>query len=111
MSIWDRMKLITEGKVEAEEQKGIELQKAVVGDTVTGFINNIVKDNPLKKKKGGYGFITSEQLPFERIFFHWTGLKQDTLRFPELKKRMKVEFQLQHNEFDGYRAIKIKVLK
>ncbi len=103
MGIFEKMQQITKGKeVEKEEQ----LKKdsiAKVGDIIQGFINNIRLDK-------GYGFITSSSLPFERIFFHWTGLRQDTMRFPDLKKRMKVEFQLQHDHENGYRAIKIRVV-
>jgi cold shock CspA family protein len=103
MGIFEKMQQITKGK---EIQKEEQFQKdsvAKVGDTITGYINNLRLDK-------GYGFITSEQLPFERIFFHWTGLRQDTERFPNLKKRMKVEFVLQHDSENGYRAIKIRVL-
>ena len=108
MSIWDKMNDLTRGKI---EEKEIELKNSKIakhGDLIKGTITNLVIGNDTKK--GGYGFISSPELPFERIFFHWSGLRQDTLRFPDLKKRMKVEFQLQNNEDDGYRAIKISVL-
>lgn len=103
MSIWDKMNDLTKGKIKEQEIKEEELNKATVGDNLVGVINNL--------RKEGYGFITSEQLPFERIYFHWTGLKQDTMRFPQLKKRMRVEFQLQHDPEKGYKAIKIKVME
>jgi cold shock CspA family protein len=109
MSLWKRMNEITSGK--SEEEKATEEIKDVAkpGDIIKGVITNVVMTTP--KKKGGYGFITSPDLPYERIFFHWSGLSQDTLRFPALKKRMKVEFTLQIDEDNqGYRAIKIKVL-
>ena len=109
MSIWERMNDLTKGKTEQKEKEIEQASIAKHGDKIEGVINNIVKPDKDKKKNGGYGFITSESLPFERVFFHWTGLLQDTLRFPALKKRMKVEFILQYNEYDGYRAIKIKV--
>lgn len=104
MSIWDKMNDLTKGKVIKEEKAQEEASKAQVGDNLVGVINNV--------RKEGYGFITSEQLPFERIYFHWTGLRQDTLRFPEVKKRMRVEFQLQYDKFrNSYIAIKIKVME
>lgn len=110
MSIWDRMNDLTKGKtIEEKEEELKSKTKAQVGDIIKGTITNIVNGNATKK--GGYGFIASPELPYERIFFHWSGLKQDTLRFPELKKRMRVEFQLQYNEHDGYRAIKISVIQ
>ena len=62
-------------------------------------------------EKGGYGFISSKDVPFTRIFFHWTSLKQDTLKFTELKVGMKVEFTPTEVEGKGWRAIKIKVLQ
>lgn len=58
----------------------------------------------------GYGFIISKDIPFERIFFHWSGLANDTLRFPELEKGMEVEFEAQQSD-RGWRAIKIYVLE
>lgn len=107
MSIWDKMNDLTTGKTRKLEAEIEQSKVAKPGDTIEGTINNIVTTQG--DKKGGYGFISSPQLPYERIFFHWTGLRQDTLRFPDLRKRMRVEFQLQHNEQDGYRAIKIMV--
>jgi cold shock CspA family protein len=59
----------------------------------------------------GWGFITSEDIKFERIFFHWTGLDQDTKRFPELEKGMKVEFTPKEYDDKGWRAIRIKVVE
>lgn len=106
MGIFERMQKLT--KPESIKESS-EIAKH--GDTIKGTITNLVTGDESKGKKGGYGFITSPSLPFERIFFHWSGLSQQTLRFPQLRKRMRVEFQLQHDEFNGYRAIKIKVLE
>lgn len=108
MSIWDKMQELTSTKNKEVEDKIKESSKAKPGDIIQGVITNLVLGD--ENKKGGYGFISSEQLPFERIFFHWSGLTQQTLRFPDLRKRMQVSFQLQHDEFNGFRAIKIKVL-
>ena len=60
----------------------------------------------------GWGFITSPDIEFTRIFFHWTGLKQDTLNFKELKRGMRVEFTEKQSPDPekGWRAIKIKVI-
>ena len=109
MSIWDKMNALTQGKIIEEKEKLESDSIAKHGDIIEGVITNVIKGN--EKKNGGYGFITSPSLPFERIFFHWTGLRQDTLRFPEIRKRMKVEFQLQNDKFNGFRAIKIKVIQ
>lgn len=61
----------------------------------------------------GFGFITSAELEFTRIFFHWTGLTQNTLNFKQLKRGMKVEFEAKQspNPDKGWRAVKIKVIE
>lgn len=63
----------------------------------------------IRVDKRGYGFISSEQIPFTRIFFHWLGLKQDTKKFPELKFGMWVEFETIMVQ-GKLRAIKIEVI-
>ena len=65
----------------------------------------------IKVSDSGWGFISSKDIKFTRIFFHWTSLKQDTLKFQELKNGMHVEFTPIEVEGKGYRAIKIEVLK
>ena len=75
------------------------------------------KDTPtegkiLKLSDEGWGFIISKDIPFEKIFFHWTALEQETIRFPKLEEGMEVEFfAVEQEDNRGYRAIKIKVLK
>lgn len=71
---------------------------------------DLVEGKLIHVSKDGYGFITSQDIPFERIFFHWTGLDGDTLKFPDLKKGMKVMFKPQRMADKGYRAIKIHVI-
>ena len=51
----------------------------------------------IRVSKTGWGFISSKDIQFTRIFFHWTALRQDTLTFPELHTGMYVEF----TPFDG----------
>ncbi len=63
----------------------------------------------IKVSEAGWGFITSRDIKFTRIFFHWTSLKQNTLKFQELKNGMKVEFTPVEVEGKGWRAIKIVV--
>lgn len=65
----------------------------------------------IKVSSKGWGFISSKDIKFTRIFFHWTSLKQDTLKFQELKSGMKVEFTPVEVEGKGWRAIKIEVIK
>jgi cold shock CspA family protein len=64
----------------------------------------------IKVSEDGWGFISSKEIKFTRIFFHWTSLKQDTLKFQELKNGMKVEFTPVEVEGKGWRAIKIRVV-
>lgn len=64
----------------------------------------------IKVSDAGWGFISSKDIKFTRIFFHWSSLRQDTLRFPQLKNGMKVEFTPIELENKGWRAIKIRVL-
>ena len=65
----------------------------------------------IKVSDEGWGFISSKDIKFTRIFFHWTSLKQDTLKFQELKNGMKVEFTPVEVEKKGWRAIKIQVVE
>lgn len=66
------------------------------------------KIKQLNSKKG-YGFITSLELPFEKIYFYWEWLNQNTKRFPELKEGDVVTFELVKRE-NGYQAYHIDVL-
>lgn len=58
----------------------------------------------------GWGFISSEDIPFTRIFFHWSALEQDTKHFTELNKKDVVSF-IPTERKDGVMAIKIKVIE
>ena len=65
----------------------------------------------IKLSKTGYGFISSKEIAFTRIFFHWTSLKQNTLNFKDLELGMHVEFTPKEVEGKGTRAIRIVVLQ
>jgi cold shock CspA family protein len=65
----------------------------------------------IKVSDEGWGFISSKEIKFTRIFFHWTSLKQDTLKFTELKNGMRCEFTPVEVEGKGFRAIKIVILQ
>ena len=60
----------------------------------------------------GWGFISSIELEFTRIFFHWTGLARETRNFKLLEKNMRVEFLPIEvpGPNRGWRAIKITVI-
>ena len=63
----------------------------------------------IKISETGWGFISSKDIKFTRIFFHWTHLRQDTLSFPELHTGMTVEFTPVKLPDKGYRAVHIRV--
>lgn len=65
----------------------------------------------IKLSKSGWGFISSRDIEFTRIFFHWTALKQDTLPFLELHTGMMVEFVPVQIPGKGWRAIHVTVLE
>lgn len=62
-------------------------------------------------KTRGYGFISSKEIPFTRIFFHWTGLLNETINFLELEKGMEVEFETTEFPDKGTRATRIDVFE
>lgn len=64
----------------------------------------------IKVSKTGWGFISSRDIEFTRIFFHWTALRQDTVKFPELKTGMHVEFTPLEIPGKGYRAVHVRVI-
>lgn len=64
----------------------------------------------IKVSKQGWGFISSKEIEFTRIFFHWTSIRQDTLPFLELRTGMMVEFTPLHIPGKGYRALHVKVI-
>lgn len=74
------------------------------GAEMTGKIIKVSKNE-------GWGFISSKEIAFTRIFFHWTALTQDTLRFPELRNGMHVEFTPMEVQDKGWRAIHVKVIE
>lgn len=65
----------------------------------------------IKTSKAGWGFISSKEIEFTRIFFHWTALQQNTLPFPELHVGMMVEFTPLKIEGKGWRAVHVRVLE
>ena len=64
----------------------------------------------VKLSPSGWGFIISPELPFTRIFFHWTALQQNTLNFIDLRVGMKVKFFTQKYKENGVRAYKLEVI-
>jgi len=60
--------------------------------------------------KSGWGFISSRDIEFTKIFFHWTSLVQGTTPFPGLRVGMMVEFTPLKIEGRGWRAMHVRVL-
>lgn len=65
----------------------------------------------IKVHKTGWGFISSKEIEFTRIFFHWTALRQDTLKFPEIKTGMYVEFTPLEVPGKGFRAVHVRIIE
>jgi cold shock CspA family protein len=65
----------------------------------------------IKVSKQGWGFISSKDIEFTRIFFHWTALRQDTIPFLELKTGMQVEFTPLQIPGKGWRAVHVRVVE
>jgi|SoiMethySBSTD1v2_1073268.scaffolds.fasta_scaffold253243_2 ''Cold-shock'' DNA-binding domain. len=65
----------------------------------------------IKVSNKGWGFISSRDIEFTRIFFHWTALKQNTLNFKDIKTGMRVTFKPFRTSDKGFRAIEIEVLE
>lgn len=85
------------------------IKNRIMTETIVSTEKRIVgKITKLHPK--GWGFITSMEIPFTRIFFHWSALIQETIKFPELKRGMEVEFVAREDPEKGYRAFKIDVL-
>lgn len=102
MGIFDKIgKLgmpLTEDTAESVELEELEKDKRIKGRII-------------QLDSRGFGFIISDELPFERIFFHWTSLKQGTLKFPALERGMYCTFlaRMQTPKEKGYKAIRISV--
>lgn len=66
-----------------------------------------VKGKVIKIHPDGYGFVSTKEIPFTKIYFHWTNLDH-SVQFLDLKYNMKVSFIAQQIPEKGWRAIKIK---
>lgn len=84
-------------------KKEIELPKGE-------FVETRARGKITKVHPNGYGFISSKDIPFTRIFFHWSGLKPTTRNFTDLSVGLWVEFNPYKIEGRGYRAIQIEVI-
>lgn len=74
-------------------------------------MENKVTGRIIKVSKAGWGFISSRDIEFTRIFFHWTALRQGTIPFLELRTGMQVEFTPVQIPGKGWRAVHVRVLE
>lgn len=108
MSIFDRIVGNLGKPLVADTEESIRKEAEAKEKRIIG---KIIRVDPR-----GFGFISSNDIPFERIFWHWTSLMFDTLRFPEVRRGMKVEFIPRHQGRDaagkdkGYKAIRISII-
>ncbi len=87
-----------------------DVEKTIPVETVQSIKRidgKIIKLSPQK----GFGFISSLEIPFTRIFFHWSALKPTTLHFTDLEVGMKVSFKPVEVPNKGWRAIQIEVIE
>jgi len=76
---------------------------------VTGL--NRINGRVIKiSKEKGWGFISSFDKPFTRIFFHWSAL-EPTFNILNLNPGAKVEFEPMEIPEKGWRAMRIKVIE
>ena len=102
------MKALMIGGASNAEKYGrvsVSLLREYMDKTMTEKISGRI----IKVHKAGWGFISSKEIEFTRIFFHWTSLRQDTLQFPELKTGMIVEFTPIKVPDKGWRAVHVLV--
>lgn len=83
----------------------------IVRRTMTETTDKKVVGRIIKVSRKGWGFISSKEIEFTRIFFHWTSLRQDTLPFLELRTGMHVEFTPIRTPDKGHRAIHVRVIE
>lgn len=61
--------------------------------------------------KRGFGFISSKEIPYTRIYFHWTNLLPQTINFADLKRSDPVDFICEKKPDGTYRAVKVDILE
>ena len=62
--------------------------------------------------KKGFGFIESDVIPLERIYFDWKALNHNTRKFADLKNGDKVEFTpRKYDEKKGWKALRVTLIE
>lgn len=65
----------------------------------------------IRTSRAGWGFISTKEIPFVRVFFHWTELRQDSIQFLDLRPGMAVEFTPVEVIGRGWRAIHVRAME
>src|SRR4030095_1814166 len=99
------------GRLGVSGQESGENMEATTETNVDRREDKKVNGKIIKVSDEGWGFIIAQDIPFTRIFFHWTSLVHDTLKFPDLKRGMHVEFVPTDKGERGFHAIKVKVVE
>jgi cold shock CspA family protein len=105
VSIFDRM---------YREQKMVNDTENLIKNNIehnVSHLDNRYIGRIIKLNKRGYGFISCPEIPFTKIFFHWTALRQNTKKFNELEVGNKVEFSKEEVVDKGTRALRINILE
>lgn len=80
-------------------------------DTKFPFNDKRVEGKVIMINKRGYGFISTKEVPYTRIYFHWTNLLPQTINFAEIRRGDPVDFILEKKDDGTYKAIKVDVLE
>jgi cold shock CspA family protein len=80
-------------------------------ETKFPFADKRIEGKVIMINKRGYGFISSKEVPYTRIYFHWTNLIPQTINFAEIKRGDPVDFLLEKKDDGTFKAIKVDVLE
>lgn len=73
--------------------------------------SNRLEGKIIAVNKKGFGFISCKDVPFTRIYFHWTNLVPQTINFAEIKRGDPVDFILEKKADGTFKAIKVDILE
>ncbi len=76
-----------------------------------------IEDKVIHLDEEGWGFFSSDEVKYERIFFHWSALSKGERNFKYLQRGMRCTFDCVFIKASkdglpdkGWRALKIKVI-
>lgn len=86
-------------------------ERSELDDVKYPFGSKRIEGKVIVVNKRGFGFISSKEVPYTRIYFHWTNLIPQTINFSEIKRNDPVDFVLEKKNDGTYKAIKIDILE